>query len=293
MCDDLEGEALATLLVNKLRGTFSALVVKAPGYGDRRKEMLADIAAVTGATVITEDLGRKLDTVTLEDLGSAHKVLSTKDHTTFVEGKGDKMAVDARVAMLRKQVEAADSDFDKEKLFERLAKLAGGVGVIKVGAATEMEMHEKKDRIDDAVAATKAAVEEGIVPGGGIALIQALVALDALKLEGEEAIGAMILRKACEAPVYAIAENAGRKGDVVVESVKASGGIKGYDAAKDEMNVDLAARGIIDPAKVTRSALQNAASVAGMFLTTECVITDLPKKEAPQAGGPDMGGMGY
>ena len=293
VCDDLEGEALATLLVNKLRGTFSALVVKAPGYGDRRKEMLADIAAVTGATVITEDLGRKLDTVTLEDLGSAHKVLSTKDHTTFVEGKGDKAVVDARVAMLRKQVEAADSDFDKEKLFERLAKLAGGVGVIKVGAATEMEMHEKKDRIDDAVAATKAAVEEGIVPGGGIALIQALVALDALKLEGEEAIGAMILRKACEAPVYAIAENAGRKGDVVVESVKASGGIKGYDAAKDEMNVDLAARGIIDPAKVTRSALQNAASVAGMFLTTECVITDLPKKEAPSAGGPDMGGMGY
>ncbi len=293
VCDELEGEALPTLVVNKLRGTFSALAVKAPGYGDRRKEMLADIAAVTGATVISDELGRKLDSVTLEDLGSAHKVVSTKDHTTFVEGKGDKAAVDARVAMIRKQLEASESDFDREKLMERLAKLAGGVGVIKVGAATEVEMKEKKDRIDDAVAATKAAVEEGIVPGGGTALIQALAALDGLKAEGEEAIGVMILRKAIEAPVFAIAENAGRKGDVIVEAVKAAGGKKGYDAAKDELDVDLVARGIIDPAKVTRSALQNAASVAGMFLTTECVVTDLPKKEAPPAGGPGMGGMDY
>jgi len=292
VCDDLDGEALATLVVNKLRGSFSALAVKAPGYGDRRKEMLADIAAVTGATVITEDLGRKLDSVTLEDLGSAHKVIATKDHTTFVEGKGDKAAVDARVGQIRKQIETTDSDFDREKLQERLAKLAGGVGVIKVGAATEVEMKEKKDRIDDAVAATKAAVEEGIVPGGGIALIQAIKAVEALNLEGEEAIGASILIKAVEAPVYAIAENAGRKGDVIVEQVKASGGTKGYDAEKDEMNVDLAARGIIDPAKVTRSALQNAASIAGMFLTTECVVTDIPKKEPP-APAPGMGGMDY
>ncbi len=291
VCDDIDGEALTTLIVNKLRGTFSALAVKAPGFGDRRKEMLADIAAVTGATVITEDLGRKFDSVTLEDLGSAHKVISTKEHTTFVEGKGDKTKVEERVAQIRKQIETIDSDFDREKLQERLAKLAGGVGVIKVGAATEVEMKEKKDRIDDAVAATKAAVEEGIVPGGGTALIQAMKSIDVLNLEAEEQIGASILKKALEAPLYAIAENAGRKGDVVVEHVKASEGKKGYDAAKDEMDVDMVERGIIDPAKVTRSALQNAASIAGMFLTTECVVTDLPKKETPPA--PNMGGMDY
>jgi chaperonin GroEL len=290
VCDDIEGEALTTLIVNKLRGTFSALAVKAPGFGDRRKEMLADIAAVTGATVITEELGRKLDSIELEDLGSAHKVISTKDHTTFVEGKGDQKGVDARVAQIRKQLETTDSDFDREKLQERLAKLAGGVGVIKVGAATEVEMKEKKDRIDDAVAATKAAVEEGIVPGGGVALIQAMSALESMKLEGDENIGIMILKKALEAPIFSIAENAGRKGDVIVESVKSSGGKKGYDAAADELDVDMVARGIIDPAKVTRSALQNASSVAGMFLTTECVVTDLPKKEGPAA--PNMGGMG-
>ncbi len=294
IADDVEGEALATLVVNKLRGTFSALAVKAPGFGDRKKEMLQDIAVVTGATVITEDLGRKLDSVTLEDLGSAHKVIATKENTTFVEGKGEKTAVDARVAQVKQQLESSDSEFDREKLQERLAKLTGGVGVIKVGAATEVEMKEKKDRIDDAVAATKAAVEEGIVPGGGVALIKAMKALDALNLEGDEATGINILRKALEAPVYAIAENAGRKGDVIVEAVKTSGGDTGYDAAKDEMNVNMLERGIIDPAKVTRSALQNASSVAGMFLTTECVITDLPKKEEPAHGGmPDMGQMGY
>ncbi len=291
VCDEIEGEALATLIVNKMRGTFSALAVKAPGFGDRRKEMLADIAAVTGATVITEDLGRKLDSVTLDDLGSAHKVISTKDHTTFVEGKGEQSGVDARVTQIRKALETTDSDFDREKLQERLAKLAGGVGVIKVGAATEVEMKEKKDRIDDAVAATKAAVEEGIVPGGGVALIQAMVALEALNFEGDEKAGILILKKALEAPIYAIAENAGRKGDVIVEFVKANGGKKGYDAGKDELDVDMVARGIIDPAKVTRSALQNAASVAGMFLTTECVVTDIPKKEAAPA--PGMGGMDY
>lgn len=291
VCDEIEGEALATLIVNKMRGTFSALAVKAPGFGDRRKEMLADIAAVTGATVITEDLGRKLDSVTLDDLGSAHKVISTKDHTTFVEGKGEQSGVDARVTQIRKALETTDSDFDREKLQERLAKLAGGVGVIKVGAATEVEMKEKKDRIDDAVAATKAAVEEGIVPGGGVALIQAMVALEPLNFEGDEKAGILILKKALEAPIYAIAENAGRKGDVIVEFVKANGGKKGYDAGKDELDVDMVARGIIDPAKVTRSALQNAASVAGMFLTTECVVTDIPKKEAAPA--PGMGGMDY
>ncbi len=294
IADDVEGEALATLVVNKLRGTFSALAVKAPGFGDRKKEMLQDIAVVTGATVITEDLGRKLDSVTLEDLGSAHKVIATKENTTFVEGKGEKSAVDARVSQIKKQIEVSDSEFDREKLQERLAKLTGGVGVIKVGAATEVEMKEKKDRIDDAVAATKAAVEEGIVPGGGVALIKAMKALDSLNLSGDEATGVNILRKALEAPVYAIAENAGRKGDVIVEAVKTSGGDTGYDAAKDEMNVNMLERGIIDPAKVTRSALQNASSVAGMFLTTECVITDIPKKEEPAHGGmPDMGGMGY
>ncbi len=290
VAEDIEGEALATLVVNKLRGTFSALAVKAPGFGDRRKEMLQDMAVVTGATVITEDLGRKLDSVTLEDLGSAHKVIATKDHTTLVEGKGEQKDVDARVAQIRQQIENTDSDYDREKLQERLAKLASGVGVIKVGAATEVEMKEKKDRIDDAVAATKAAVEEGIVPGGGVALIQAMTALDGLNLEGDEKTGVMILRKAMEAPLFAIAENAGRKGDVIVESVKSGGGKTGYDAAKDEMSVDMVERGIIDPAKVTRSALQNATSVAGMFLTTECVVTDLPKKEAPPM--PNMGGMG-
>ncbi len=290
VAEDIEGEALATLVVNKLRGTFSALAVKAPGFGDRRKEMLQDMAVVTGSTVITEDLGRKLDSVTLEDLGSAHKVIATKDYTTLVEGKGEQKEVDARVAQIRQQIETTDSDYDREKLQERLAKLAGGVGVIKVGAATEMEMKEKKDRIDDAVAATKAAVEEGIVPGGGVALIQAMKALDDLNLEGDEKTGVMILRKAMEAPLFAIAENAGRKGDVIVESVKSGAGKTGYDAAKDEMGVDMVERGIIDPAKVTRSALQNATSVAGMFLTTECVVTDLPKKEAPPM--PNMGGMG-
>lgn len=293
VAEDIEGEALTTLVLNKLRGTFSALAVKAPGFGDRKKEMLQDIATVTGATVITEDLGRKLDSVTLEDLGTCNKVIASKENTTFVEGKGEQSAVDARVAQIKQQIEAADSDFDREKLQERLAKLTGGVGVIKVGAATEVEMKEKKDRIDDAVAATKAAVEEGIVPGGGVALIKSMQALDAVNLNGDESLGLQILKKAIEAPIYAIAENAGRKGDVIVEAVKTTGGDTGYDASKDEMNVNMLERGIIDPAKVTRSALQNAASVAGMFLTTECVITDIPKKEEPMAGGmPDMSGMG-
>jgi len=289
IADDLDGEALTTLIVNKLRGTFNALAIKAPGFGDRRKEMLADIATITGATFISEEVGRKLDSVEMTDLGSAHKVVTTKDHTTFVDGKGDKAVIDARAAQIRKQIETTDSEFDREKLQERLAKLAGGIGVIKVGAATEVEMKEKKLRIEDAVAATKAAIEEGIVPGGGVALLRTLAALDAVVVEHEEEIGIRLLKKSMEEPIRAIAQNAGKDGSVVAEEVKKLKGNEGYNAAKDVYE-DLVKAGIVDPAKVTRSALQNAASVAAMFLTTECVITDLPKKEEP-AGG-HGGGMG-
>ena len=291
VADDLEGEAQATLILNKLRGTFHALAVKAPGFGDRRKDMLADIAVVTGATLITEDLGRKLDSIELSDLGSAHKVVATKDHTTFVDGKGDKDAVKSRAAQLKKQLETTDSEFDREKLQERIAKLAGGVGVIKVGAATEVEMKEKKHRIEDAVAATRAAVEEGIVPGGGVALVRALSALASIAFDTEEAVGVAIVRKAVEAPIRVIAENAGKDGSVVAEEVKKRSGSEGYNAATDSYE-DLLKSGIVDPAKVTRSALQNAASIAAMFLTTECVITDIPKKEEPAGGHGHGGGMG-
>ncbi|MFA5935953.1 MAG: chaperonin GroEL [Patescibacteria group bacterium] len=291
VADELDGEALTTLVVNKLRGTFNALVVKAPGFGDRRKEMLQDIAVVTGATFISEDIGRKLDTVELTDLGSTHKVVATKEHTTFVNGKGDKAVIDARVSQLRNQLENTDSEFDREKLQERLAKLAGGIGVIKVGAATEVEMKEKKHRIEDAVAATKAAVEEGIVPGGGVALLRALPALDSVTVTGEEAIGISLLKKALEEPIRAIAQNAGKDGSVVVEEVKKMKGSEGYNAATDVYE-DMLKAGIVDPTKVTRSALQNAASVAAMFLTTECVITDIPKKEEPAGGHGHGGGMG-
>ncbi|MCC7357772.1 chaperonin GroEL [Candidatus Uhrbacteria bacterium] len=291
VCDDIDGEALTTLVLNKLRGAFNALAVKAPGFGDRRKEMLQDIAVVTGATMITEELGRKLDSVELADLGTVHKIVSTKDHTTFVDGKGDKTAIEARIAQIRKTLENTDSEFDREKLQERLAKLSGGIGVIRVGAATEVEMKEKKHRIEDAVAATKAAVEEGIVPGGGVALLRALPALEALKLEGEEAVGIRLLKIALEAPIRAIATNAGKDGSVVAEEVKKMSGSMGYNAALD-IFVDMIKEGIVDPTKVTRSALQNAASVAAMFLTTECVITDLPKKEEPAPAHNHGGGMG-
>jgi len=291
VCDEIDGEALTTLILNKIRGTFSALAVKAPGFGDRRKDMLQDIAIVTGASVITEDLGRKLDTVTLEDLGHAHKVIATKDSTTFVGGAGEEAKIQARVAVIRKTLEGTDSEFDRENLQKRLAKLAGGVCVIKVGAATEVEMKEKKHRIEDAVSATKAAVEEGIVPGGGVALIRTLAALDAAKVEGEEAIGISILKKSMEEPIRAIAENAGKEGSVVAEEVKKRQGSEGYNAQTDVYE-DLLKAGIVDPTKVTRSALQNAASVAAMFLTTECVITDLPKKEEPAGHGGMGGGMG-
>lgn len=291
IADDIEGEALTTLVLNKLRGTFHALAVKAPGFGDRRKEMLQDMAIMSGATLISEDIGRKLDTIELTDLGSAHKIIATKDHTTFVDGRGDKAAITARASQLKKQIENTDSEFDREKLQERLGKLSGGIGVIKVGAATEVEMKEKKHRIEDAVAATKAAVEEGIVPGGGVALLRALPALDSVKADGEEMIGIRLLRKALEEPIRAIAENAGKDGSVVAEEVKKMKGSEGYNAALDTYE-DLSKAGIIDPAKVTRSALQNAASVAAMFLTTECVITDLPKKEEPADAHGHGGGMG-
>jgi chaperonin GroEL len=291
VADDVEGEALTTLVLNKLRGAFNALAIKAPGFGDRRKEMLQDIAIVTGAQFISEELGRKLDSVELEDLGSARKVVSTKDYTTFVDGKGDKAAIEARATTIKKQLDQTDSQYDKEKLQERLAKIAGGVGVIRVGAATEVEMKEKKHRIEDAIAATKAAVEEGIVPGGGVALLRSMKALEALKLEGEEEVGVRILRRAMEEPLRMIASNAGKDGAVVVEEVKKQSGTMGYNADADRYE-DMLAAGIIDPAKVTRSALQNATSVAALFLTTECVITELPKKEEGHDHGPPMGGMG-
>ncbi|MFA7654451.1 MAG: chaperonin GroEL [Candidatus Magasanikbacteria bacterium] len=292
IAEDVDGEALATFVVNKLRGTFSVLAVKAPGFGDRRKEMLQDIAVLTGGTVITEEVGRKLDSAGLEDLGSAHKVIVTKEFTTIVKGKGDEKKIQDRVAQIKKAIEQTDSDFDKEKLQERLAKLAGGVAIIKVGAATETEMKEVKHRIEDAVGATKAAVEEGVVPGGGVALLRAVKALDGLKLEHEEAVAIGILKRALEEPIRMIAGNAGVDGAVVVEEVKKNSGNHGYNAATGVYE-DMVKAGIIDPTKVTRSALQNAASIAGMLLTTECVITDLPKKDDEHAHGGGMpGGMG-
>ncbi|MBI4098636.1 MAG: chaperonin GroEL [Candidatus Magasanikbacteria bacterium] len=289
IADDVDGEALATFIVNKIRGTFSVLAVKAPGFGDRRKDTLKDIAVLTGGKVISEEVGLKLENATLEDLGHADKVIATKEHTTIVGGRGEKSAIDARVLEIRRMIEQADSDFDREKLQERLAKLAGGVAVIKVGAATETEMKEKKHRIEDAVAATKAAIEEGIVAGGGVALLRASAVLDTLRVDDEELVGVKILRRALEEPVRQIAENAGKDGAVVAEEVKKGSGNFGYNAATDTYE-DLVVSGIIDPAKVTRSALQNAASIAGLILTTEAVVAEIPKKESHPAM-PDMGGM--
>jgi chaperonin GroEL len=262
--------------------------VKAPGFGDRRKEMLQDIAVLTGARVISEEIGLKLESVDVEMLGQAHRVKASKDKTTIVEGRGEKAEIDKRIAQIRKELEQADSEFDKEKLKERLAKLAGGVAVIKVGAASEVEMKEKKHRIEDALAATKAAVEEGIVVGGGVALLRALKVLDDVKVDGEEKVGIDILRRAIDEPIKQIAINAGRDGSVVSEAVKNRQGNEGYNAATNQYE-DLVAAGIVDPTKVTRSALQNAASIAAMFLTTEAVITDIPKKEEPDHGAPGMG----
>ena len=290
IAEDLDGEALATLVVNKLRGTFKALAVKAPGFGDRRKAMLEDIAILTGGTVISEEVGRKLDSVEIEDLGQARQVRSSKEETTIVDGAGDKAAIDARVEQIKKQVAETTSDFDKEKLQERLAKLAGGVAVIEIGAATEVEMKDKKLRIEDALNATRAAVEEGIVAGGGTTFVDILPALDALSAEGDVQTGINIVKRAIEEPVRQIANNAGLEGSVVVENVKKSANGTGFNALTGEY-VDMIGAGIVDPAKVTRSALQNAASIAAMVLTTETLVADKPEKEPPMPmGAPGMGG---
>ncbi|MFC1612720.1 chaperonin GroEL [Patescibacteria group bacterium] len=296
--EDVEGEALATFVVNKLRGAFNVLAIKAPGFGDRRKEMLSDIAVLTNGKVISEEVGLKLENTEVEMLGQARKVVATKENTTIIEGKGAQENIDGRVGQIKKELEMSDSDFDKEKLQERLAKLAGGVAVIKVGAATEVEMKEKKHRIEDALAATKAAVEEGIVPGGGVALMRAIIVLGQVPVDfPDEKIGVAIVRRALEEPVRQIAANAGKDASVIAEEVKKGEGNYGYNAALDKYE-DLVQAGIIDPTKVTRFALQNAASVASMLLTTEAVVTDLPEKHdtcgasapAMPGGMPGMGG---
>ncbi len=300
IAEDVEGEALATLVVNKLRGTIQVAAVKAPGFGDRRKAMMEDIAILTGGRCITEDLGLKLENITLEDLGRTKRVTIDKDNTTIVEGSGKQADIQGRVAQIRRQIEETTSDYDKEKLQERLAKLAGGVAVINVGASTETEMKEKKARVEDALHATRAAVEEGIVPGGGVALIRAQKALDSLKLEGDEAIGLAIVRRAIEAPLRTLADNAGQEGALIVAEVKKRKGNEGYNVATGVYE-DLIKAGVVDPAKVTRSALQHAASISGLLLTTEAIITEKPEpKAAPGGGDPHghgggggMGGMDY
>jgi chaperonin GroEL len=284
LAEDVDGEALATLVVNKLRGTVQVLAVKAPGFGDRRKEMLRDIAILTGANVISEELGRKLDSVQAEDFGGSRRVVVTKDDTTIVDGEGSPEDIKGRMGQIKAQIEETTSDYDKEKLQERLAKLAGGVAVIKVGAATEVELKEKKHRIEDALSTTRAAVEEGLVAGGGTALLQAIPALDGLELEGDARVGVQILRRALEAPVRQIAENSGQEGSVVVAAVRQQPSGSGYDALKDEYG-DMFEKGIVDALKVTRSALQHATSIAAMVLTTETLVTDLPEKEKAAAGG--------
>lgn len=294
LAEDVEGEALATLVVNKIRGTFVACAVKAPGYGDRRKAMLEDIAILTGGKAITEDLGIKLESIDVDDLGRAKKVKIDKENTTIVEGAGKDAAIKARINQLKKQIDDTDSDYDKEKLQERLAKLAGGVAVINVGAATETEMKEKKARVEDALHATRAASQEGIVPGGGVALLRTIPALEKLKLEGDEAIGVGIVKRAIEEPIRQIAQNAGLEGSVVVQEVKKRKTNEGLDVSQGEY-VDMIDAGVIDPTKVTRSALQNACSIASLLLTTEAIITDRPEKEdkmPPMPGGGMPGGMG-
>jgi len=292
IAEDVEGEALATLVVNKLRGTLQICAVKAPGFGDRRKAMMEDIAVLTGGRCITEDLGIKLENVTTEDLGKAKRITIDKENTTIVEGEGKQADIQGRVNQIRRQIDETTSDYDREKLQERLAKLAGGVAVINVGAATETEMKEKKARVEDALHATRAAVEEGIVAGGGTALIRAQKALDNVKLEGDEMIGLQIIRRAVESPLRQLADNAGQEGALIVQEVKKASGNVGYNVATGAYE-DLVKAGVVDPTKVTRSALQNAASISGLLLTTECVVTELPEKEKPApGGGPGMGGMG-
>ncbi len=295
IAEDVEGEALATLVVNKLRGTFQVCAVKAPGFGDRRKAILEDIAILTGGKLISEDIGIKLENVTIDMLGRAKKVVVDKDNTTVVEGLGKSADIKARVEQIKRQIEETTSDYDREKLQERLAKLAGGVALIKVGAATEAAMKEKKDRVDDALHATRAAVEEGIVPGGGVAYLRCQKAIDALQLEGDEKVGAAIIARAIEAPLRKLVDNAGIEAALVIANVKKATGTNGYNVRTGEY-VDMLKAGVVDPAKVTRSALQNAASIAGLLLTTDCMVTDIPeKKEACGCGGhggaPDMGGM--
>jgi chaperonin GroEL len=291
VAEDVEGEALATLVVNKLRGTLNALAVKAPGFGDRRKAMLEDIAILTGGRVISEEAGRKLDSVTVEDLGRARRVTADKDNTTIVEGRGSEEAIKGRIKQIRAQIEETVSDFDREKLQERQAKLAGGVAVIKVGAATEVELKERKHRVEDALSATRAAVEEGILPGGGVALLNAASVLDKLKVSGDEATGVNIVRQALDEPVRWIAANAGRDGSVIVDAVKKGKAGVGYDAEADDFG-DMVSKGIIDPTKVVRSALENAASIAAMVLITESLVSDIPEKESMPAGpGGGMEGM--
>jgi chaperonin GroEL len=293
IAEDVDGEALATLVVNKLRGILNVLAVKAPGFGDRRKEMLRDIATLTGGTVISEELGKKLDAATLADLGQARRVVSTKDDTTIIEGRGKSEDIQARISQIKVQIEETTSDYDREKLQERLAKLSGGVAVIKVGAATEVELKEKKARVEDALHATRAAVEEGIIPGGGVTLLRAAPAIGKLSLEGDQKLGAEILKRALEEPLRQLVRNAGLEGSVVVEHMsKEKRANWGFDVMS-ESYVDLVKAGIIDPAKVTRTALENAASVAGMILTTEALVTDAPEKKSaaaamPGGGGPDM-----
>jgi len=290
IAEEVEGEALATLVVNRIRGTLQACAVKAPGFGDRRKAMCEDIAILTGGRFISEDLGIKLENIQISDLGRAKRITVDKENTTIVEGAGKTSEIKARIEQIRRQIEETTSDYDREKLQERLAKLAGGVAVINVGAATESEMKEKKARVEDALHATRAAVEEGIVAGGGVALLRCMSALENVKAEGEEAIGIQIVRKACEAPLRQLVDNAGLEGAVIVEEVKKAKGTNGYDVATNTYT-DMFKAGIIDPTKVTRSALQNAASIASLLLTTECMVTELPeKKEAPAPSG---GGMDY
>ena len=296
IAEDVEGEALATLVVNKLRGTLQVAAVKAPGFGDRRKAMLEDIAILTGGRCLTEDLGIKLENITLDDLGRTKRVTIDKENTTIVEGEGSTADIQGRVNQIRRQIEETTSDYDREKLQERLAKLAGGVAVINVGAATETEMKEKKARVEDALHATRAAVEEGIVAGGGTALIRAQKALESLKLTGDEKVGLDIVHRAVESPLRQLANNAGREGALIVQEVKSRKGNEGYNVATGEY-VDLVKAGVVDPTKVTRTALQNAASISGLLLMTEALVTEIPEKDKPAAGGPGgmpgMGGMDY
>ncbi len=292
IAEDVDGEALALLVVNKLRGNLNTVAVKAPGFGDRRKAMMGDIAALTGGNFLTDDLGQKLENVTLEDLGAAKRIVITKDETTIIDGAGDTAQIQGRIGQIKRQIEDTESEYDREKLQERLAKLSGGVAVVQVGAATETELKEKKARIEDAMHATRAAVEEGIVPGGGVALINALSALDGLNLDGDAQIGVNIVRRALEEPARRIAENGGMEGSVVVNRIKEMPKGSGYNAATETFE-DLVAAGVVDPAKVVRTALQNAASIAGLILTTECLISEKREPAAPAGGGGGMpGGMG-